>query len=193
MDETTLALCVRLCENGSNPEALAKVITELQRVRRERLHEAAAGQWLAAGQEGATALGCCGAVTSSGIGWNGFTRLLLRGNHCWAAGWQRGAQLPVAAAWDTADSDGSVGHISQCRQRGAELLVTAAFGTAVSDGSVWRSCKWWQRRAQLSVLAAWGARSCQWRQRAVQLSVGTQVKQFETEIWKSCFWSINST
>ncbi|KAF2367296.1 Mitotic-spindle organizing protein 1 [Trinorchestia longiramus] len=31
LDETTLALCVRLCESGANPEALAKVITELQR------------------------------------------------------------------------------------------------------------------------------------------------------------------
>ncbi|KAK7078676.1 Mitotic-spindle organizing protein 1 [Halocaridina rubra] len=35
LDETTLALCVRLCENGANPEALAKVIIELQRVKRE--------------------------------------------------------------------------------------------------------------------------------------------------------------
>ena len=35
LDETTLALCVRLCENGANPEALAKVVMELQRVRRE--------------------------------------------------------------------------------------------------------------------------------------------------------------
>ncbi|XP_018006974.1 mitotic-spindle organizing protein 1-like [Hyalella azteca] len=39
LDETTLALCVRLCESGANPEALAKVITELQRVRRERLQQ----------------------------------------------------------------------------------------------------------------------------------------------------------
>ncbi|KAG7174999.1 Mitotic-spindle organizing protein 1-like [Homarus americanus] len=35
LDETTLALCVRLCDNGANPEALAKVITELQRVKKE--------------------------------------------------------------------------------------------------------------------------------------------------------------
>ena len=35
LDETTLALCVRLCESGANPEALAKVVTELQRVKRE--------------------------------------------------------------------------------------------------------------------------------------------------------------
>ncbi|XP_037800205.1 mitotic-spindle organizing protein 1 [Penaeus vannamei] len=35
LDETTLAICVRLCESGANPEALAKVITELQRVKRE--------------------------------------------------------------------------------------------------------------------------------------------------------------
>lgn len=35
LDETTLALCVRLCDNGANPEALAKVITELMRVKRE--------------------------------------------------------------------------------------------------------------------------------------------------------------
>lgn len=35
LDETTLAICVRLCENGANPEALAKVITELQRVKEE--------------------------------------------------------------------------------------------------------------------------------------------------------------
>ncbi|XP_066945606.1 mitotic-spindle organizing protein 1-like [Macrobrachium rosenbergii] len=35
LDETTLALCVRLCESGANPEALAKVIMELQRVKKE--------------------------------------------------------------------------------------------------------------------------------------------------------------
>lgn len=35
LDETTLALCVRLCDNGANPEALAKVIMELMRVKRE--------------------------------------------------------------------------------------------------------------------------------------------------------------
>ncbi|XP_076046991.1 mitotic-spindle organizing protein 1-like isoform X4 [Oratosquilla oratoria] len=31
LDETTLALCVRLCECGANPESLAKVIVELRR------------------------------------------------------------------------------------------------------------------------------------------------------------------
>ncbi|GFR70026.1 mitotic-spindle organizing protein 1-like [Elysia marginata] len=31
LDEETLALCVQLCENGVNPEALAEVIKELRR------------------------------------------------------------------------------------------------------------------------------------------------------------------
>ncbi|XP_076450213.1 mitotic-spindle organizing protein 1-like [Babylonia areolata] len=31
LDADTLALCVRLCENGVNPEALALVIQELRR------------------------------------------------------------------------------------------------------------------------------------------------------------------
>ena len=31
LDADTLALCVRLCENGINPEALALVIQELRR------------------------------------------------------------------------------------------------------------------------------------------------------------------
>ncbi|KAK7486695.1 hypothetical protein BaRGS_00022096 [Batillaria attramentaria] len=31
LDSDTLALCVRLCENGVNPEALALVIQELRR------------------------------------------------------------------------------------------------------------------------------------------------------------------
>lgn len=35
LDETTLALCVRLCDNGANPESLAKVVTELLRVKNE--------------------------------------------------------------------------------------------------------------------------------------------------------------
>lgn len=35
LDETTLALCVRLCDNGANPESLAKVVTELLRVKTE--------------------------------------------------------------------------------------------------------------------------------------------------------------
>ena len=37
LDETTLALCVRLCESGAHPEALAKVVMELQRVKHEEL------------------------------------------------------------------------------------------------------------------------------------------------------------
>ncbi|KAK8382861.1 hypothetical protein O3P69_011427 [Scylla paramamosain] len=35
LDETTLALCVRLCDNGANPESLAKVVNELMRVKNE--------------------------------------------------------------------------------------------------------------------------------------------------------------
>lgn len=31
LDADTLAICVRLCENGVNPEALAMVIQELRR------------------------------------------------------------------------------------------------------------------------------------------------------------------
>lgn len=31
LDAETLAICVRLCENGVNPEALAAVIQELRR------------------------------------------------------------------------------------------------------------------------------------------------------------------
>lgn len=31
LDRDTLSLCVRLCENGANPEALATVIRELKR------------------------------------------------------------------------------------------------------------------------------------------------------------------
>jgi mitotic-spindle organizing protein 1 len=31
LDEETMALCLRLCENGVNPEALAEVIRELRR------------------------------------------------------------------------------------------------------------------------------------------------------------------
>ena len=31
LDADTLAICVRLCESGANPEALAKVIQDLQR------------------------------------------------------------------------------------------------------------------------------------------------------------------
>ena len=31
LDETTLSICVRLCENGVNPEALALVVQELRR------------------------------------------------------------------------------------------------------------------------------------------------------------------
>ena len=31
LDEETLALCLQLCENGVNPEALAEVIKELRR------------------------------------------------------------------------------------------------------------------------------------------------------------------
>ncbi|KAB7508203.1 UNVERIFIED_CONTAM: hypothetical protein RMT77_012466 [Armadillidium vulgare] len=37
LDETSLAICVRLCENNVNPEALAKIVTELKRVKREEL------------------------------------------------------------------------------------------------------------------------------------------------------------
>lgn len=35
LDETTLALCVRLCENGVNPDALAKVVMDLQSMKNE--------------------------------------------------------------------------------------------------------------------------------------------------------------
>ena len=31
MDPSTLSICVRLCENGVNPQALATVVKELQR------------------------------------------------------------------------------------------------------------------------------------------------------------------
>ncbi|XP_059164280.1 mitotic-spindle organizing protein 1-like [Physella acuta] len=31
LDEETMAVCLRLCENGINPEALAEVIKELRR------------------------------------------------------------------------------------------------------------------------------------------------------------------
>uniref|UniRef100_A0A0B7ALC5 Mitotic-spindle organizing protein 1 n=1 Tax=Arion vulgaris TaxID=1028688 RepID=A0A0B7ALC5_9EUPU len=31
LDEETMAICLRLCENGVNPEALAEVIQELRR------------------------------------------------------------------------------------------------------------------------------------------------------------------
>ncbi|XP_005097272.1 mitotic-spindle organizing protein 1 [Aplysia californica] len=31
LDEETMALCLRLCENGVNPQALAQVIRELRR------------------------------------------------------------------------------------------------------------------------------------------------------------------
>ncbi|KAL0129306.1 hypothetical protein PUN28_004184 [Cardiocondyla obscurior] len=31
LDETTLSICIRLCENGVNPHALATVVKELQR------------------------------------------------------------------------------------------------------------------------------------------------------------------
>lgn len=31
LDDETLAICVRLCENGANPEALASVIRDLRR------------------------------------------------------------------------------------------------------------------------------------------------------------------
>jgi len=31
LDSTTLGICVRLCENGVNPQALATVVKELQR------------------------------------------------------------------------------------------------------------------------------------------------------------------
>ena len=31
LDADTLAICVRLCENGVNPEALAMVVQELRR------------------------------------------------------------------------------------------------------------------------------------------------------------------
>jgi len=37
MDETTLALCVRLCESGANPDSLAQVVQELLRVKREEM------------------------------------------------------------------------------------------------------------------------------------------------------------
>ncbi|KAK9471551.1 putative mitotic-spindle organizing protein 1 [Dipodascopsis tothii] len=36
LDKNTLSLCVSLCENGANPEALATVIKELRRDPRSR-------------------------------------------------------------------------------------------------------------------------------------------------------------
>ncbi|CAD6243904.1 GSCOCG00013199001-RA-CDS [Cotesia congregata] len=31
LDQTTLSICIRLCENGVNPQALAKVVKEIQK------------------------------------------------------------------------------------------------------------------------------------------------------------------
>ncbi|XP_045126639.1 mitotic-spindle organizing protein 1-like [Portunus trituberculatus] len=44
LDETTLALCVRLCDNGANPESLAKVVNELMRVKNEMNTNTAQGR-----------------------------------------------------------------------------------------------------------------------------------------------------